>query len=198
MCGWALDVPVPACFRRPFHRYRDGVKRLQTTVVGLLLAGIAVSGCGGAPSASTSETTRTAAVSTYRGTPLSWLTTKAEPWNHQLNTDQGEIDVASSSTKGVTPSVYFDRLRTKCNRMIDDVDTASAIVRAPSSSLDEAWTGMLAQTRAYAAACLTLARTGTQSALTAWNARLQSMDTANAAFNASVAAVRAGNSTTSG
>jgi len=187
-----------AGFRPSFYRYRDHVKKLQTMAAGLLVAGIAVSGCGGAPSASPSRTTRPTAVSTYRGTALSWLTVKAEPWNHQLNTDQGRIDAASSSTKGVTPTVFFDRLRATCNRMIDDVGTAQDIVHAPSSSLDEAWTGMLAQTSAYATACLTLTRTGTSSALSAWNASLQSMDVASAKFNASVAAVRAGSSPTAG
>jgi hypothetical protein len=55
---------------------------------------------------------------------------------------------------------------------------------------------MLAQTKAYATAWLTLTRTGTKSALDAWTTSLQSMDASNATFNASVAAVRSGTSTT--
>ncbi len=82
--------------------------------------------------------------------------------------------------------------------MIDDADSASAVVHAPSSSLDQAWSGMLTKTRAYGTACLALARTGTKSALDSWDASLQSMDSANATFNASVAAVRAGSSTSAG
>ena len=61
---------------------------------------------------------------------------------------------------------------------------------APSASLESAWLSMTAHTETYAADCLTLTHTRSSAALTRWNQSLNAMNSANAALNTVVAAVR--------
>ncbi len=167
------------------------------TAIGLVIAGLILVGCSSSPS-TTQKTTTTSSVSGGTTSAIAWLTTKAEPWNHILNADQGGIDAASKTTSGVSGATYFSRLRSACTKMFDDASKAGDISTSPSSELDEAWRAMAAQTKAYASRCLTLTRTHSNADLAAWNSSLNSMNSASGLFNSAVATVRKGAGTTPG
>lgn len=166
------------------------------TVIGLVIAGLILVGCSSSPSAT--QQTTTSSTSGDTTSAIAWLTTKAEPWNHILNADQGGIDAASKTTSGVSSATYFSRLRSACTKMFDDASKAGDISTAPSSELDEAWRAMATQTKAYASDCLTLTRTHANADLATWNNSLNSMNSASGLFNSAVATVRKGAGTTSG
>jgi hypothetical protein len=177
-------------------------RRISLVATGILVGGLISMGCGSSQAVSahrTSTSTTTNSTTSSNVTPdYAWLSSKAEPWNHKLNHDQGVIDVASSQTGKVTSNVFFARLAAACHQMLDDAGKAQTISNAPSSELDGAWRGMVAQTKAYASNCLTLARTRAASDLTTWNNSLTTMNTANGTFNTAVAAVRNGQPGTAG
>lgn len=167
-------------------------RRISLVATGILVSGLISMGCGSSQAVSPSRTSTSTTTSSSHTPGYAWLSSKAEPWNHRLNHDQGVIDVASSQTGKVTSDAFFARLAGACRQMLDDAGKAQAISHAPSSELDAAWRGMVAQTKAYASNCLTLARTRAASDLTTWNNSLAVMNTANGTFNTAVAAVRNG------
>jgi len=163
----------------------------------LLMAGATALGCGGTNSSTGGQATSTAVSGQQAGTALGWLSSIAEPWNHKLNGDQQAIDTASAASSG-NAGPYFARLGTVCSKMVDDAGRAQSISRAPSAALDQAWRTMLVQTKKYAADCVTLTRTHSNTDLSTWNNSLKGMNTANAAFNAQVAVVHPPTTTTPG
>jgi hypothetical protein len=167
-------------------------RRISLVATGFLVGGLISMGCGSSQAVSPPRTSTSTTTSSSQTPDYAWLSSKAEPWNHRLNHDQGVIDVASSQTGKVTSDAFFARLAGACRQMLDDAGKAQAISHAPSSELDAAWRGMVAQTKAYASNCLTLARTRAASDLTTWNNSLAVMNTANGTFNTAVAAVRNG------
>lgn len=145
-------------------------------------------GCGGSPAATTSTT-----APAYTGSALSWLSTKARPFNKKLNDDQAVVNTASAAaTAGADPTTYFDHLASACTRLVDDASQAEEVQTAPKASLATAWQHMAASTKAYATDCLDLARTRSNAALTRWNQSLEAMNSANGALNSEVNAVRSG------
>jgi hypothetical protein len=173
-------------------------RRISLVATGILVGGLMSMGCGSSQAVSPPRTSTITTTSSSQTPDYAWLSSKAEPWNHRLNHDQGAIDVASSQTGKVTAAAYFARLATACRQMLDDAGKAQSISHAPSSELDAAWHGMVAQTKAYASDCLTLARTHATADLTTWNNSLAVMNTANGAFNNAVATVRNGQLGTAG
>jgi hypothetical protein len=143
--------------------------------------------CGG--SASTAPPTTVGHTAVYTGSAFSWLSTKARPWNKKLNDDQKAVNVAAAS-RPANPTGFFTRLASACSHLADDSRSAGQVQKAPTASLAAAWTGMTDRTRIYANDCLALARTHSNADLTRWNTSLDAMDSANAALNADVDAVR--------
>ena len=145
-------------------------------------------GCGSSTGA-TSSTATTHAVG-YVGSPLSWLSVKARPWNKRLNDDQAFIDTASGANPEIGASAYFARLASACTRLSHDARLAMQIPTAPSRHLAEAWRAMTVHTENYASDCLTVTRTHSSASLTRWNQSLKAMNTANGNLNSAVAVVR--------
>lgn len=173
-----------ACYRPGPVSGRRGVAMAAT----LLLSGF-FAGC----------TSTTTTPPRFTGTPLAWLSGKAEPWNQRLNADQFAVDRASKASQAGTPAAYFAALRRACAAMADDVGKARSIPPAPTGALQGAWSTMLAETADYAESCVALTRTPSSSArLDRWNSSLTAMDRANAGFNRAVAQVRGTTSTTGG
>ncbi len=158
-------------------------------VVPILLFGLAVVvlGCGGGASSGPPHSTSARPVSAY-----AWLAHKAEPWNHVLNTDQGSILTAASAGSRVSSSQFFSHLSAACSKMLADTRKAQAIPRAPSASLERAWSGMLGRTSTYASDCLTLAHNHGSRDLTTWNNSLTSMNQASGVWNTAVDTTRNG------
>ncbi len=158
---------------------------------GVLLGGMAAAGCGGSQSASPTQSSTSAA---YVGTDFAWLSSKAEPWNHKLNSDQNAVLATTNASSEEATGTFLARLGAACHQMSDDVGKAQDIVHAPSATLDKAWGGMLAQTKVYTSDCPTVARSQSSSALTSnvtkWTNSVKAMDAANATFNTAVTAVR--------
>jgi esterase/lipase superfamily enzyme len=103
---------------------------------------MASAGCGGSQSAAPTQSSTSA---TYVSTDFAWLGSKAEPWNHKLNSDQNAILAATNASSEVTAGAFFARLSAACHPMSVDVGIAQNIVHAPSATLDKAWEGMLAR-----------------------------------------------------
>ena len=157
----------------------------------LLATGFVLTGCGGSPSA-TPATTAPSTVSSapYAGTALSWLSTKARPWNKTLNDDQAVVVTASRATAEGDSGTYFARLAAACTRLHGDALEAEHVQTAPAPALASVWHSMTVHTGTYASDCLALTRTHSSASLTRWDQSLNAMNTANAALNAAVAAVR--------
>ena len=156
-------------------------------------------GCGSSAATPASPSTSTAAPKADAvTTPLAWLVAEAKPTNRRLNQDQAEVLAASRSTNGVGASTFFAHLASACTAMLDDARRAQGLPKAPSATLAAAWHGMATATATYASDCLTVTRTHSSASLTTWNTSLKTMDTANAALNSVVSAVRSGASGSGG
>ena len=157
----------------------------------LLTAGFVLTGCSGSPSANPARTApSTDGSAPYAGTALSWLSAEARPWNKTLNDDQAVVVRASQATAEGDSGTFFTRLAAACTRLHDDALEAQHIQTAPSPGLASVWHSMTVHTGTYASDCLTLTRTHSSASLTRWDQSLNAMNTANAALNAAVAAVR--------
>jgi hypothetical protein len=160
------------------------------------LFGVGACGCGSSSSAppSTTSTTATPASSAHLS---QWLVSQAGQWNAALNGDQGSVDTAASATSGVSSSAYFSRLSGACTKMLDDAEKGRTVPPAPSTTLEDAWNGMLTATETYANRCLRVVHTQSSSDLTAWKDSLTSMNSANRTWNQEVAKVQNASSSTS-
>lgn len=168
-----------------------GVRPIWIVATGVVLGGMAAAGCGGSQSASPTQRSTSA---TYVGTDVAWLSSKAEPWNHKLNSDQYAVLAATNASSEDATGTFLARLGAACHQMSDEVGKAQDIVHAPSATLDKAWGRMLAQTKVYTSDCLTVARSQPSAVLTSnvtkWTNSVTAMDPANATFNTAVTAVR--------
>jgi len=144
-------------------------------------------GCGASTSAAPTSTT---APKAFAGSPFAWLSTQARPMNKTLNNDQSTVLHDTKADSKADASGYFSHLSAACRRFQNDAIKAKELPAAPSTVLESDWEAMATTTEAYAAACLTLARTHSQRDLSRWNVALQSMDSANATLNSEVASVR--------
>ena len=72
-----------------------GVRPIWIVATGVVLGGMAAAGCGGSQSASPTQRSTSA---TYVGTDVAWLSSKAEPWNHKLNSDQYAVLAATNAS----------------------------------------------------------------------------------------------------
>jgi len=102
-----------------------GVRPIWIVATGVVLGGMAAADCGGSQSASPTQRSTSA---TYVGADVAWLSSKAEPWNHKLNSDQYAVLAATnaSSEDATSPSwrvsvrhvtkcpMTSERLRTSC------------------------------------------------------------------------------------
>ena len=126
----------------------------------LLTGAVLLAGCSGSPSTSPATTAApTTSSAHYTGTPISWLSAEARPWNKTLNDDQTVVDTASQTTNESDSATFFTRLATACTRLHRDASKAQHIQSAPSQTLALAWNAMAVHTESYASACLTLAHT---------------------------------------
>ncbi len=132
------------------------------------------------------------------GGPIGWLAGQAGRWNATLNGDQNSVDAAASTTSGVSNATYFSRLSAACTKLLDDAGNARTIPAAPTPNLEEAWTGMLGATEAYANECIQVTRSQSDSDLTAWKNGLKSMNAANQTWNSEVAKVHNASAAPSG
>ena len=156
-------------------------------------------GCGSSSATpATPSTSTTAAEAVAVTTPLAWLVAEAKPTNKRLNQDQAEILVASRSAKEASAGTFFAHLASACTAMLRDARRARGLPKAPSATLSAAWYSMATATETYASDCLTLTRTHSNASLTTWNTSLKTMDTANAALNSVVSAIRSGASGSAG
>ena len=154
----------------------------------MLVGAVILVGCGS--SSSVSSTTTSAPH--FDGTALSWLTSELRPFNRTLNNDQAAVDAASATTSESDASAFFGRLAGACTRLRDDARRAGNVASAPDPSLETAWQAMVTNTANYAEDCLALTRTKSNAALTRWDDSIKTMNSANGALNAAVAAVRSG------
>jgi hypothetical protein len=136
--------------------------------------------------------------SAYTGSALSWLSTKARPWNKKLNDDQRAVLVDSAATNKTDPTAFFTRLKSACTELGHDARGAGQVQKAPTESLASAWKEMTDRTATYADDCLALTRTRSNADFTRWNTSLRSLNLANAALNTIVASVRSASGGTSG
>ncbi len=153
-------------------------------------------GCGS--SASTAAPTTVPHLSAYTGSALSWLSTRARPWNKKLNDDQREVLVGSAATNKTDPTAFFTRLKSACTELAHAARGAGQVQKAPTESLAAAWKEMTDRTATYADDCVALTRTRSNADFTRWNASLQSLNTANATLNSAVASVRNASAESSG
>jgi hypothetical protein len=182
-CELGCSGPVLA------HSCRGHAKWIRVFAI-VAIAGMVAMGCGSSQSAAPVPASTTTTLRSTSSPDFAWLSAKAEPWNHKLNTDQNAIDAASIATSGANAGTYFYRLGSACAKMLDDASKAQHIVHAPLPKLDGAWQDMAARTKTYASNCLSLVRSHANADLTTWNNSLKAMNSANGTFNAAVAVVR--------
>jgi hypothetical protein len=161
------------------------------------LAGLLAAGCGSSSASSSTSTSTTSAAPAASVTPREWLTANAAHWSGRLNGDQQNVNAAADASKGVSPSTYFGRLTPRCAKLRDDVQKAMSAPKAPTTSLQSAWDGMLSATASYASKCTKLTPSSSTSDVNAWQNSLSTMNAANNNFNqVADAAAKASSSTT--
>ena len=79
--------------------------------------------------------------------------------NKTLNNDQSTVLRDTKADSNADASGYFSHLAGACRRFQNDAVKAKELPAAPSTVLESDWEAMATTTEAYAAACLTLART---------------------------------------
>ena len=149
---------------------------MRRSVFALFLAAVVLTGVGAAAcgSPASAPTSTTAAASS--GNSKEWLAAQAGRWNTALNHDQNSVDSAAATTTGLSSAAYFSRLEDACTKMRDDARSSTRVPEAPTATLQEAWSGMLAATETYANRCLEVAHSQSNSAVSDWKSSLQSMN----------------------